>query len=227
MKEYFEEENSTHERPAWMPLFISLMLVLLTVFTFLATYTKGSKIKVHKFREQFRKSLMLSGKGGAGARSVTDLGTPDNPARTLINRMKSNGINKKLMDDFLTLNQIKDLVVKDGERGVSIIVPEVVGFVPGKNQLTEQSINFLDTVSMLASELPYMVEVKGYSTAAIPPGYTDALEFSAKRAGLVYRYLIGKEVPPEKLKVSGCGDTFKDSGVPQDKVEIIFKTEDM
>jgi outer membrane protein OmpA-like peptidoglycan-associated protein len=141
--------------------------------------------------------------------------------------MKSKGINKKLMDDFLTLSQIKDMEVRDGERGVSIILPEVVGFVPGKNQLTDQAVRFLDTVVILADELPYLVEIKGYSTGTIPPGYTDPLEFSAKRAALVYSYFINREVEPVKLKVTGCGDAFKDSDVPQDKVELIFKTEDL
>lgn len=230
MKHYFEEKTSDETpliRPVWMPMFISLMLVLLTVFIFLITYTKGSQTKVQKFKEQFRRSLMLVGKGGKGAHSITDLGTRYNPARVLINRMKSKGINKKLMDDFLTLSQIKDMEVRDGQRGVSIILPEVVGFVPGKNQLTEQAVRFLDMVVILADELPYLVEIKGYSTETIPPGYTDPLEFSAKRAALVYNYFINKEVEPVKLKVSGCGDAFKDSDVPQDKVELIFKTEDL
>ncbi len=184
-------------------------------------------MKIETFRKEFRESLWLPGEGGKGARSVTDLGTPDDPARNLINRMKSKGINKKLMDDFLTLRQVKDLVVREGKRGVSIILPETVGFVPGRNELTGQAGMYLDTVSILSRDLPYTVEIKGYSTGVLPPGYKDALEFSALRAALVYNYLVNLDIPPVKLKVSGCGDAFKDSGVPQDKVEIIFKTEDL
>jgi len=230
MKDYFEEETATETtgiRPAWMPMFIALMLVLLTIFIFLTTYSRGSKTKIQLFKEQFRRCLMLSGKGGNGAYSIADLGVVDNPARVLINRMKSTGINKKLMDDFLTLNQIKDMEVRDGKRGVSIIVPEVVGFVPGKNQLTDRAVEFLDTVAILAEELPYLVEIKGYAAGAVPVGYPDPLEFSAKRAALVYNYFVNKDVDPAKLKVSGCGDAFKDSDVGQDKVELIFKTEDL
>ena len=230
MKDYFEEETSYDTpvtRPAWMPMFISLMLVLLIIFIFLITYTRGSQTKIQKFKEHFRRSLMLSGKGGNGAYSITDLGTRHNPARALINRMKSKGINKKLMDDFLTLNQIKDMEVLDGQRGVAIILPEVVGFVPGKNQLTDRAVEFLDTVAILATELPYLVEIKGYAAGTVPAGYSDPLEFSAKRAALVFNYFIDKDVDPVKLKVSGCGDAFKDSDVPQDKVELIFKTEDL
>jgi flagellar motor protein MotB len=230
MKNYFKEETANETPgtiPAWMPVFISLMLVLLTIFLFLVTYTRGSQTKIQKFKEQFRRSLMLVGKGGEGLHSITHLGTPDNPAQVLINRMKSKGINKKLMDDFLTLRQIKDMEARDGKRGVAIILPEVVGFVPGKNQLTDSALRFLDTVVILVDELPYLVEIKGYSTETVPPGYLDPLEFSAQRATLVYNYFINKEVEPIKLKVSGCGDAFKDSDVPQDKVELIFKTEDL
>jgi hypothetical protein len=230
MKNYFEEEPASGTpgtTPAWMLMFISLMLVLLTIFIFLVTFTRGSHTKIQLFQKHFRRSLMLTGEGGKGARSITDLGTRYSPMRVLINRMKSKGINKKLMDDFLTLSQIKDMEVRDGKRGVSIILPEVVGFVPGKNQLTDQAVSFLDTVVMLAVELPYMVEIKGYSTETVPPGYSDPLEFSAKRAALVYNYFINREVEPVKLKVSGCGVAFKDSDVPQDKVELIFKTEDL
>jgi flagellar motor protein MotB len=212
MRNYFEEEISDETpgtRSVWMPMFISLLLVLLTIFIFLTTYTRGSKTKVQTFKEQFRRSLMLVGKGGKGTRSITDLGTQYNPARVLINRMKSKGINKKIMDDFLTLNQIKDMEVRDGERGVSIILPEVVGFVPGKNQLTDQAARFLDTVVILADELPYLVEIKGYSTETVPIGYTDPLEFSAKRAALVYNYFINKEVEPVKLKSQGAAMPLK------------------
>jgi hypothetical protein len=203
MKDYFEEETADETpgtRPVWMPMFIALMMVLLTIFIFLTTHITGSKTKIQMFKEQFRRSLMLTGKGGNGAYSITDLGSPDNPARVLINRMKSKGINKKLMDDFLTLNQIKEMVVRDGERGVCIILPD---------------------------ELPYLVEIKGYAAGTVPPGYSDPLEFSAKRAVLVFNYFIDRNVNPVKLKASGCGDAFKDSDVPQDKVELIFKTEDL
>jgi flagellar motor protein MotB len=229
MKDYFEEGSSDGSTAgsAWMSLFISLMLVLLTIFIFLTTFARGSKFKVQKFRAEFRRSLMLPGKKSLGARSITDVGTKEEPVRALINRMKSTGINKKLMDDFLTLNQIKDLVVRDGQRGVSIILPEVVGFVPGKNEITDTARRFLETVTLLADELPYLVEIRGYSSENVPPGYADALEFSAKRAALVFNYFIAREVEPEKLKVSGCGTAFQGSGVPQEKVEIIFKTEDL
>jgi flagellar motor protein MotB len=232
MKNYhdLEEDSQDHSAPPWMTLFISLMLVLLTLFIFLTTFAKGDKRKVQTFREEFRKNLMVAGEGGKGKFAITDAGTKDDPVQHILNRMKSTGINKKLMDDFLTLKQIKDLEVRDGQRGLAIILPEVLGFESGGDgfMLTDKSRNFLNSITHLISELPYIVEVKGYATGKLPSGKPrDALAFSAFRAHLVYRYILDKDVAAIKLKVSGCGDAFEDSGVPQDKVEIIFKSVDL
>jgi flagellar motor protein MotB len=232
MRHYHEikEDTEIHSAPPWMTLFISLMLVLLTLFIFLTTFAKGDKRKVQTFREEFRKNLMVKGKGGEGRPAITDAGTPDDPVQHILNRMKSDGINKKLMDDFLTLQQIKDLEVRDGERGLAVILPEVLGFEEkgGGVMLTAKSRQFLNSITHLMSELPYLIEVKGYATDTLPNGNKrDALAFSAFRAHLVYGYILDKGVTPVKLKVSGCGDAFVDSGIAQDKVEIIFKSVDL
>jgi flagellar motor protein MotB len=221
MKHYFDDEQ-VHASPPWMPLFLSLMLVLLTLFIFLTTFAEKDKVKVEAFKRHFRQSLLLPEKERMGTPSVTDIGGPVEPVQAIINRMKSRGINKKLMDDFLTLNEIKDLQVRDGKNGVAVILPETAAFEPEKKDLTRNSRRFLNSISYLVSELPYLVEIKGYAAGA-PAGFNDSLEFSARRAAEVYNYFLEKDIAPVKLKVSGCGDAFEGSGVPQDKVEIIFK----
>lgn len=221
MKHYFDDEQ-VHTSPTWMPLFLSLMLVLLTLFIFLTTFAEKDKVKVEVFKKHFRESLLMPEKERMGTPSVTDIGGPVEPVQAIVNRMKSEGINKKLMDDFLTLNEIKDLQVRDGKNGVAVILPETAVFEPEKKDLTRQSRQFLNSISYLVSELPYLVEIKGYA-AGVPAGFNDSLEFSARRAAEVYNYFLEKDIAPVKLKVSGCGDAFEGSGVPQDKVEIIFK----
>lgn len=223
MKRYRDDEQ-VHVSPPWMPLFLSLMLVLLTLFIFLTTFAESDKAKIEAFKRHFRESLLMPNeRERKGAQSIIDLGGPVEPVRAIVNRMKSRGINKKLMDDFLTLNEIKDLQVMDGTRGVAVILPEVATFESGKKDLTRKSQRFLDSIAYLVSELPYLVEIKGYATSNVPAGFTDALEFSARRAAAVYNHFLSKDIAPVKLKVSGCGDAFEGSGVPQDKVEIIFK----
>ncbi len=230
IKDYFDEKEKENSQYTWMPVFIALMMVLLTLFIFLSTFTESDKEKVKIFKAQYKKSTMMRGKGGMGAETVVDAGIPDDPLQALINRMKSGKITKKLMDDFLTLNQIKELQVKDGKRGVCLILPDVVGFEPGNNRLTDKAQKYLFDISYLVAALPYTVEIKGYSSEKIPPGYIDTLEFSARRSFMVYEYFLSQNVNPIKLKVSGCGDIVSpDSGnkTPMDKVEIIFKSPEL
>jgi len=225
----FEEDKDFDGTPQWMTLFISLMLVLLTLFIFLTTFAQGDRRKIQEFKQEFRKSLMLAGDGDPGAFSITESGTSDDPIQQLITRMKSKGINKKLMDDFLTLQQIKDFEVMDGSNGVSLILPEVLTFEKEGDGLlmTPKAQQYLTSIAPLVMQLPYLVVIKGYADKNIPGGYADALEFSTRRAMKVYDYFIGLEVSPVKIKVAGCGDAFQGSSVPQDKVEIIFKTTEL
>ncbi|MCX6580515.1 MAG: OmpA family protein [Candidatus Aminicenantes bacterium] len=209
----------------WMPLFISLGLVLLTLFIFLTTFAEKDKVKIDIFKRSFKAHLLMPEENRRGGRAglETDMGQNTEPIRNIVNRMKSRGINKKLMDEFLTLNQVKDLEVIEGLKGVCVILPEVVTFREGKKELSQRAKGFLSRIAYLVYELPYLVEIKGYAAAKITPGFRDPLEFSAKRAAEVYNYFLAKEITPEKLKVSGCGDAFANGRKPQDKVEIIFK----
>jgi flagellar motor protein MotB len=118
---------------------------------------------------------------------------------------------------------VKNLEVIEGKKGVCVIIPGVVIFKEGKTDLLAESTQFLARISFLVSELPYLVEIKGCASSIIPSPYRDPLEFSVKRALQVYNFFLTQEISPEKLKVSGYGDAFINSGVPQDKVEIIFK----
>lgn len=226
MKEYYGDEDMKILGVwPWMPLFISLGLVLLTLFIFLTTFAEKDKVKIDIFKRSFKEHLSMPEESPKGSRfgPEWDIGENTEPIRNIVNRMKSRGINKKLMDEFLTLTQVKDLEVMEGNKGVCVILPEVVTFQEGKKELSERAESFLSRIAYLVSELPYLVEIKGYAAAKNIPGFRDPLEFSAKRAVEVYHYFLAKEINPEKLKVSGCGDAFADSRKSQDKVEIIFK----
>ncbi len=230
MKTYYDDMEA-YGTPPWMTLFISLMLVVLTLFIFLTTFTETDKTKLEIFKKHFRKSMLMPREDRKGTPSIIDLGGPVEPISAIVNRMKSEGINKKLMDDFLTLSQIKGLEVMDGTRGVVVIVPEVAYFEEGTKDLTKTSRQFLARLLFLVEELPYLVEIKGYAVGTVPAPYKDALEFSAMRAMEVFNYFIQNNIPPIKLKVAGCGDAFENaakpetqpSPPPQNKVEIIFK----
>lgn len=219
MRDYFEKD---YTKPAWLTMFLSLMLVLITLFVFLSTYTEHDKSKIEIFRNHFKQSLVLSGKGQGGKRSIIDNSTIE-PLKEILNRMKGEGLSVKLMNEFLNQQQIKELKVKRGERGVVIVLPKSIGFDNNKSlSLNKKILPYLNKIAYLASDLTYLVEIKGYSDNKIPKGIKDELELSSRRALAVYDYFIKKGVNPIKLKVSGCGYDNSESK-NKDRVEIAFK----
>ncbi len=219
MRVYFEED---YTKPAWLTIFLSLMLVLITLFVFLSTYTEHDKSKIEIFRNHFKQSLVLSGKGQGGKRSIIDNSTVE-PLDEILNRIKGEGLSVKLMNEFLNQQKIKELKVKRGERGVVVVLPVSIGFDNNKSvNLNKKILPYLNKIAFLAADLTYLVEIKGYSGNKIPKGIKDELELSSRRALAVYDFFIKKGVNPVKLKVTGCGyDNSKSEN--KDRVEIAFK----
>ena len=218
MKEYFEFEET---KPAWLTMFLSLMLVLITLFVFLTTYTEHNKSKIEIFKNHFKQSLVLIGKGQGGKKSIVDNSEID-PLKEILNRMKSEGLSVKLMKEFLNQQQIKELDVKQGRNGIVIVLPKTIGFSDNSFNLNKKVLSYLNKIAYLASDLPYLVEIRGYSGNVLPKGVKDEFELSLKRALEVYKYFINKGINPVKLKVSGCGIDNSDNK-NKDRVEIIFK----
>jgi flagellar motor protein MotB len=209
-------------QPAWMPVYISLMLVLLTLFVFLNTFTEKDPGRVRIFRENFKKALVLLGSGRAGSRSAVDVRGAD-PLLALVNRLKSETLSVDKMDRFLTVAQIKELRVARGERGVTVVVPGKLGFDGTGLVLNALARAALARIAWLATEIPYQVQVTAYSSSRIPAGYGDALGYSAGRALEVYRFLLAHGVPPVKLKMTARGDALARGGPEDNRIEISFQ----
>lgn len=226
MRDYHKDIDTS--TPQWIPMFLSLMLVLITLFVFLTTFAEGDILKTEEFRRFFKESMMMPEKVETGKEEEGGyVSTESNPLKALVNRMKSKGINGKLMVDFLTPNPLDGIDIKDGRDGVVVTLPEIVSFATGKAILSRRARIYLTKIAYLASILHYLVEIKGYTSPDFPTHMTDALELSCQRAIVVYNYLVMRKVNPAKLKITGHGDAFAESGVRQDKVEILFKEIDL
>ncbi len=208
-------------RAPWMPIFLSLMLVLLTLFVFLSTYTEKDPQRVRIFRENFKKAFVLLGSGSAGAKAVREVRGGD-PLQALVNRLQWEALSDEHMERFLDLAQIKELQVARGERGVTVVVPERIGFGPGAD-LLPAARSALTRIAWLASVIPYQVQVTAHCGAGVPPGAGDALEYSARRGTAVYRFLLQRGVSPVKLKVTARGDALARGRADDNRVEIAFQ----
>ncbi len=233
MKQY-EVDNFEDSNKSQRTLLLSLMLILLSLFIFLTTFTESDRKKIEIFKRHYNKSLMFSGEGTVGKESVVDSNEGGDPLFSLLKRIKSENINRELMVKYLTLQEIKDLEVFEGISGVVLVLPQVVRFRKGRYELDYTAKKYLSKILFLVKDLPFEVELRGYSSRE---GFVDdqlkeeveavsdrvLLKDSARRAMVVYEYFIGNGVSPEKIFVSGYGDSISDDHAVKDKVEILFK----
>jgi len=228
MKTYYQIDDSLDGRSQRI-LLLSLMLILLSLFVFLTSFTESDKKKIEIFKRHFNTSIMFSGKGNTGKASLTEFGNNSDPLNNIIRKMKSNNINRELMVKYLTLKDIKDMRVYKGLNGIVLVLPEVIRFRKDRMKLDFTARKYLSKILFLVKNLPYEVEIRGYSSKQNFGGnlkdnsYGEILKDSAARAMLVYDYFISNGASPAKLFVSGYGDSIKKKDAVKDKVEILFK----
>jgi outer membrane protein OmpA-like peptidoglycan-associated protein len=214
MKNYYQIDDSLNGRSQRL-LLLSLMLILLSLFVFLTSFTESDKKKIEIFKKHFNTSIMFSGKGNTGKDSLTEFGNNSDPIIDIVKKMKSNNINRKLMVKYLTLKEIKDMDVYKGINGIVLVLPEVIRFRKDRMKLDFTARKYLSKILFLVKNLPYEVEIRGYSSKknfvsnVKDDNYGKILKDSALRAMLVYDYFIGNGVSPAKLFVSGYGDSIK------------------
>lgn len=227
MKTYQIEDSSSDK--SQRTLLLSLMLILVSLFVILSSFTESDKKKVEIFRKYFKRSIMFSGKGNIGKDSITEFGNNSDILLDVLKKMRSENINRELMVKYLTLKNIKDLSVYKGVSGVVLVLPEVIRFRKNKMELDFTAKRYLSKILFLVKDLPYEVEIRGYSSELEKNGISEKrknrelLKKSARRAMLVYKYFIGNGVSPAKLFVSGYGNSIEEENALKDKVEILFK----
>jgi len=197
MKIYQLDDNSIDK--SQRTLLLSLMLILLSLFIFLTSFTETDKKKIEIFKEHFNRSIMLTGKGNIGKNSITEFGKNIDPLNNIINS------------------------------GIVLVLPEVIRFRKNRMVLDFTAKKYLSKILYLVKDLPYEVEIRGYSSkegisdVSKTPDSREILKDSALRAMLVYKYFIGNGVSPAKLFVSGYGNSISKENALKDKVEILFK----
>lgn len=219
MKDYFADEKRSSI--SWMTLYLDIIMLLLTLFVFFASFTEKDLKKVEVFKKHFKKSLMIKGSGKDGRFSITEGDNHTDPVKNIVNRMRTEGINRKIMDNFLEINDIKIFEVRDGKSGTALILPVKAAFINSETKLTDVLKKSLSKITLLARDLPYLLEIRGYSSES---SAGKGLKISAQRSISVYEFFKKQGVNPFKMKVSGFGDAFvTEEGDLQDKVELLFK----
>lgn len=208
-----EQENG------WLTTYLDIIMLILTFFVFLTTFTVQDRDKVSKFRDHFRKSLILAGSGTRGAVSIAD-SARDAAVENLVNKVKKDGLSLQLTEKFLEISEMKDLQVRDGNEGIVITFPEALLFEAGT--LNSKGREYLGRIASFLAAVPYFVELKGVCRE----GREDPLGYSVKMGLEVYSMLVSSGVSKAKLKVTGNGSSFSVEGqASTDRVEMNIREE--
>ncbi|MFZ5352074.1 MAG: OmpA family protein [Bacillota bacterium] len=117
---------------------------------------------------------------------------------------------KQQIEEFLEENQLQDSIVLEiNERGLLVRFLDKVLFDSGKADLRPEALEIMNMVAELLNENSRNIRIEGHTdnrpinTARFPSNW----ELSTQRACNVLKYLIQKNVLPERLAPTGYADT--------------------
>lgn len=98
-----------------------------------------------------------------------------------------------------------DFVLRPLQEKATLVL-ENIFFDYNSDVIKSESYDELDTLTKVLMENPYMViEISGHTDSTGNPEYN--LDLSKRRAISVKKYLIGKSISSERIKIAGYGDT--------------------
>jgi DNA-binding cell septation regulator SpoVG len=186
-------------------IFLSLLLVLITFFLVLTRFVEPDPEKISRVKKDLS-TLLFFGRQSSGKAVETvvpDMFSPEDPIASLLNRMKAIGMTEPLMNQFISLKDIKNLKVISGESGLVIRMPKTIKPDGADLQITEAERDTLGKMAVLFRELPFIIDIKGVSGENKADGPFKSLQMSVRASQSVYSHLLQMGIQPEKLKVTG------------------------
>lgn len=118
-----------------------------------------------------------------------------------------------LMNDiekYLDDNELNNVISADRtERGVVLVLQELILFDPGQAELLPSGKPFLGEIGSLLTEIPHEVKVEGHTDSRPISSYRypSNWELSGSRASSVVRYLVdGNDLDQSRFSIAGYSD---------------------
>lgn len=201
--------------PAYMVLYGSLMILLLTFFIVLvnlSSFNGGEKLErgVNSIREVF--GIVQKGKPGVlpGQEKVIKLGIPSPrflPAQKETKEMLTSSVKQFIRE--AKAKGLQDIKATYLKKGVALTLPEAILFALGRAELKPEALKILDKIITLVKDRTYDIRVEGYTdnlsihTREFPSNW----ELSAARAISVIRnfHRVGN-IDYKRLSAIGYGE---------------------
>ncbi|MBI2567101.1 MAG: flagellar motor protein MotB [Candidatus Schekmanbacteria bacterium] len=230
--------------PGWVPLFTSLMIIMLAFFILLTTYTQFEEKKtVDALGSIHGKFGPFDAEGGEGSSGKPGIRTPGD---SLVGADAGNAVTsaevaefqearlKEKLEQALAQAGIEgEVEVAETARGVELSVGETVFFEPGSAALLASAGTRVDALCKVIATTPNDLLVEGHTDSTRPSPsarYKTNWELSTARAVAVLRYLVEScGLAPKRVSAAGRSDLFpkEDNGTTAGRaanrrVEIIL-----
>lgn len=221
MKKAKFDRKKTHQ--PWLITFADMTLVILILFVLLYSYSETDLEKFESVMGSFQQHSMMDGGSGpfdseglddefdeltkGGTTVPQDL---EEQFAEMIKREKNIKEILHYVHTYATEHDLEDkMTVTPTEKGIEVVLPEIMLFRSGQADLLEEAIAFLDDMAPLLADISNSIEVEGHTdnrpieTVRFPSNW----DLSTARANEVIRYLIEvHNLQPERFKAVGYGE---------------------
>lgn len=207
----------------WLVTFADLLMVILILFVLLYSYSDTDfKSATDSFQNHNRGSAPEESGGGASEEveetpaddeNEGEKTVPKEYEKQLEEMIKREKHIKEILDyvkTYATEHDLEDkMTVTPTEKGIEVVLPEIMLFPSGKADLKEEAVLFLDDMAPLLAEIINIIEIEGHtdnrpiSTERFPSNW----DLSTARANVVIRHLTDNhKLDPNRFKAVGYGE---------------------
>ncbi|MBM7717593.1 chemotaxis protein MotB [Bacillus thermophilus] len=205
--------KGTKTNQAWLVTFADLSLVILILFVLLYSYSDTNAEKFKSVTDSFQNHNNLKQDSGGEAPGEGGTTVPNEYEEQLAEMIKQEKRIEEILEyvgKYASEHGLEnEMTVTPTDKGIEVVLPEVMLFPSGKADLINEAKLFLDNMAPMLSEISNMIEIEGHtdnrpiSTERFPSNW----DLSTARANQVVRYLIEEHgLSPERLRTVGYGE---------------------
>ncbi|MCE9596590.1 MAG: OmpA family protein [Spirochaetia bacterium] len=218
----------------WMLTYLDMVTLLFGVFVILYAMSQVDQKKMQAVAESIRM-------GFQGGRTM-DEGMLSG-GRTILEDLFPEGVRARHVKERITGLFRQEILTKlikvtEDERGIVVSLVGMDNFRPGSAELTDETQELLEKMSLLLTEVQYPVRIEGHTDDEVQDNNATAIsasdwELGAKRSVNVILFLETRDVDPHKLSAVSFGSTrpVDRDGTPEShalnrRIDIIIVTGD-
>lgn len=215
-REKTDTAQETRMADSWQLTYCSLIIILVSVFMMILSYSKVEGKRMEGFRGQYEKKGDARPTSSPGAKAAK----PTNPEEGRIEAARESLmriLSGRTADGEASVTRIRS--------GVKVVFRDGVFFAPGALKIRDEARPLLDDLTSLIGETSLAVGIAGYggSVSGADGGARPSWEMTVSRANLLLRHFAEQGgIPARRLSAAGFGSA-PSSGSDGGRMELFFE----